>query len=134
MPFLTRAKKFVRTLQRSSEERKKRWLVGSSAAAMLLVVVLWLAYLNVIVPVLSPQESIGIAAVIAPNADTDGSFFSTLGRGFSTIGDAIQSRWNDAARKITPLYDSIKQRFEPEPITLTPEGDAPLEEGEVPVP
>lgn len=132
--MLSRAKQFIRSLQRSNDERKKRWLVGSSAAAMFLVVVVWLAYLNVIVPVLSPKESIGIAAVVAPNKDTDASFLSTLERGLSVVGDSIRSGWDETAQKITPLFDSIKQRFEPKPITLSPENSAPTSTEGTPTP
>jgi|GEM_PF-1331712 hypothetical protein len=114
------ARQFIRSLQRSNDERKKRWLVGTSAVTMALVVILWLGYLNVIVPVLSPRESIGIAAVVAPNTEKDGSLFATLGRGFSVVGESMKTSWDGMVGKVVPLYDSIRQRLEPTPTTLVP--------------
>jgi len=118
--FVT-ARQFIRSLQRSNDERKKRWLVGTSAVTMTLIVILWVGYLNIIVPVLSPKESIGIAAVVAPNTEKDESLFATLGRGFSVVGESIKTSWDGMMGKFTPLYDSIRQRLEPTPTTLMPE-------------
>lgn len=120
--MLAAARQFVRSLQRSNDERKKRWLVGTSAITMALIVVLWLAYLNVIVPVLIPRESIGIAAVVAPNKEKDGSFLGILGRGFSVVSDSVKTGWGEVVGKVTPLYNSLLEQLEPTPTVLVPDG------------
>jgi hypothetical protein len=116
----TRLKQFVRSLQRSNETRKRRRLVGTSAVTMLIVVVLWLAYLNLIVPVLSPRESIGIAALIAPVEGADSSFIATLGRGLSAIGSSVQSKWSAMTEQVAPLFDSLQRTLGPKQTVITP--------------
>src|SRR3989338_2528110 len=48
--FLESVRRFIVNLQRADIERRRRWLVASSAVSMVFVLVLWILYINTVIP------------------------------------------------------------------------------------
>ena len=98
----TKARLFLRTLQRSPEPVRRRWQRGISAAAFMVVIAGWVVYLNVsLVPSTAPANAV----------ESGPGFFETLGKGFSVFGSTLTEEWARVREWGSTLWGSLDARL-----------------------
>lgn len=80
----TRARLFLRTLQRAPEPVRRKWQRGISAVAFVVIIAGWVLYLN---------ATLGPPTAPAETMREEGGFFETLGKGFGVFGSTLSEEW-----------------------------------------
>ncbi len=88
----TETLRYVRKLQRSDEAVKKRWLIGGAAATMVVLILLWVVYLNIVLPPVTQvqvEEEIGPTALIYKKESPFSVFIRGAGVVTSRFGNFV---------------------------------------------
>lgn len=109
----TTIRNFILKIRRSDETIKRRWVYLVSGIGILLVLLLWVGYLNLIIPKLSPPSETATAVTnTAPEQkEESGSFFGVLGRGFKKIGSDLGAGFSSIGDSFSKTYENAKQSF-----------------------
>ena len=105
---------FVRRLQRSDDRTKRRYVLSVSTGLMVIIVFLWLVYLNVTMPNLTPTapEATSTAAASAAAAPEGLSFFGTFGRGAAIVWDDLTSGVGNIGNTIGGAWQKFQDQIQ----------------------
>ncbi len=105
--FYHNGKRFIRDIQRSDAPRRKKWFIGGSVVSMCIVLLLWVVYLSIEVPTITPPENPTQKTEEIKNTDTE-SIFNIFGRGITNITDDFKKRFNEFKGAIEKNFTSMK--------------------------
>ncbi|MEK7465616.1 MAG: hypothetical protein AAB631_02465 [Patescibacteria group bacterium] len=101
---------FLKTLRRSNEATKKKWVYVVSGISSVLILFLWVAYLNLTLPVLPPPPG-DASPVSTPSLPSSNSFFSVLGRGFKNIGEEMKAGFKTIGSTFSSTFKTFTQKI-----------------------
>ena len=103
-------KKFIREIQRSDAPRRKKWFIGGSVVSISIILLLWIFYLSVEIPLITPPENTmpKQEKQIKTN-DNEDSIFKTLERGIINISDDFKKRFGEFKNAIEKNFTSMKK-------------------------
>src|SRR3989344_218187 len=112
-------KEFILRIQNSDEQTKKFWLVVFSAVTMVSVVGMWVMYVKVTFPSITPAPE--TAEIVSAKVESPG-FFSVFAAGLKIIYDGVSKIVaHEVATKNNIVIENPKQNFSLEGIpTISP--------------
>ncbi|MBI5733203.1 hypothetical protein HY967_04645 [Candidatus Jorgensenbacteria bacterium] len=100
----TETRQYVRGLQRAPEDRKKRWLIAASGTLMVAILMLWVTYVNVTLPRITPQANEEREDIQKE------SFWATLSRGFTQIKKDLGADMTKLKDELTHSLGSLNKQ------------------------
>jgi len=109
--MIARIRTFIHTLRKKNEREKRAWVFGASAVTMALVVVLWVAYLNLTLPNMTPVAPPSGEQKTAENEIQTDSAWNTFKRGMGIISGDAGTKWQSLSDRIMRDIGSITDTF-----------------------
>jgi hypothetical protein len=109
--MIARIRTFIHALRKKNEREKRVWVFGASAVTMALVVVLWVVYLNITLPEMTPVLPSSEEQKTAERTAQTDSTWNTFKRGIGIISGDAGTKWRSLSERIMRDIGSITDTF-----------------------